>query len=90
MLPSDSYLYLTPAGVQNYYRELRDRNGRYFKAKAKAIAEVTREADRMEEENDFIYGTYIDCDIHRVMSKLNGSRKPRQAHDSTGQCNACM
>ena len=30
VLPSLPYLYFNPAGVEKFYRELRDRKGRYF------------------------------------------------------------
>jgi len=38
VLPSEPSLYFTPAGVKKFYRELRDRDGRYFKAKQRSIA----------------------------------------------------
>jgi len=77
VLPSVPYLYFTPAGVERFYRELRDRNGRYFQAKARSIAKVTPEADRMEAENEFIHMTYEDCQLQLHPSQLSQEWQPR-------------
>lgn len=55
VVPHEPHMYFNPAGVENYYRELRHRDLRYFKAKAREIAEDKSDPDdRMEAENLFI------------------------------------
>lgn len=91
LVPDEPHRYLKQAGVESYYKELRDSTSEAFNKKKQEIEQLgLSPKDAGEMLNVYINSTFVDCERRSLDSRMISDRQPLPSHYlGASSCSVC-